>query len=156
MMIAVLAIQALARMFLFLRVILNISLYKRPKGEEECARIQSSAFIPLLYLWFWFSCGILLTKYCPDPILFESHMKHGRGCQCECSLYLVLFCGYKLIAAIALFFAKIAIHRQKKAHKTIFFFCVFAVTLPTKLTAIYWHYKRIRNESKIYKPGRWQ
>ena len=61
--------------------------------------------------------GILLTKYCPDPILFESH-EAWEAASVNAHYIWYYFAGIGLIAAIALLiFAKItqSIDKKKKA-----------------------------------------
>lgn len=93
MMVAGIVVQALAECFISPRYLEYFSL-QAPKGEEGMYLGFSHLHSFLSSIFGFGLAGILLTKYCPDPALFETRAGMG-GRQCECALYLVLFRCYR-------------------------------------------------------------
>ena len=116
MMIAGIVIQALAECFISPRYLEYFSL-QAPKGEEGMYLGFSHLHSFLSSIFGFGLAGILLTKYCPDPILFESH-EAWEAASVNAHYIWYYFAGIGLIAAIALLiFAKItqSIDKKKKA-----------------------------------------
>ena len=115
MMVAGIVIQALAECFISPRYLEYFSL-QAPKGEEGMYLGFShlDSFLSSI-LGFGLS-GILLTKYCPDPMLFESH-EAWQAASVHAHYIWYYFAGIGLIAALALLiFAKVteSIDKKKK------------------------------------------
>ena len=115
MMVAGIVIQALAECFISPRYLEYFSL-QAPKGEEGMYLGFShlDSFLSSI-LGFGLS-GILLTKYCPDPMLFESH-EAWQAASFHAHYIWYYFAGIGLIAALALLiFAKVteSIDKKKK------------------------------------------
>ena len=116
MMIVGIVIQALAECFISPRYLEYFSL-QAPKGEEGMYLGFSHLHSFLSSIFGFGLAGILLTRYCPDPILFESH-EAWEAASVNAHYIWYYFAGIGLIAAIALLiFAKItqSIDKKKKA-----------------------------------------
>ena len=112
MMVAGIVVQALAECFISPRYLEYFSL-QAPKGEE-------GMYLGFLSSIFGFGlAGILLTKYCPDPALFETRAA-WEAASANAHYIWYYFAAIGLIAAIALLlFAKIteSIDKKKKSSR---------------------------------------
>lgn len=118
MMILGIVIQALAECFISPRYLEYFSL-QAPKGEEGMylGFSHMDSFLSSV-LGFGLS-GILLTKYCPDPALFESH-EAWLEASAHAHYIWFYFAGIGLIAALSLLiFAKVTASIDKKKKKYI-------------------------------------
>ena len=116
MMIAGIVIQALAECFISPRYLEYFSL-QAPKGEEGMYLGFSHLHSFLSSIFGFGLAGVLLTKYCPDPVLFESR-EAWEAASVNAHYIWYYFAGIGLVAAIALLiFAKItqSIDKKKKA-----------------------------------------
>lgn len=117
MMIAGIVVQALAECFISPRYLEYFSL-QAPKGEEGMYLGFSHLHSFLSSILGFGLAGILLTKYCPDPALFESRAA-WEAASANAHYIWYYFAAIGLVAAIALFlFAKITdfIDKKKKAN----------------------------------------
>lgn len=117
MMIAGIVVQALAECFISPRYLEYFSL-QAPKGEEGMYLGFSHLHSFLSSILGFGLAGILLTKYCPDPALFESRAV-WEAASANAHYIWYYFAAIGLLAAIALFlFAKITdfIDKKKKAN----------------------------------------
>lgn len=115
MMILGIVIQALAECFISPRYLEYFSL-QAPKGEEGLYLGFSHLHSFLSSIFGFGLAGILLTKYCPDPILFNSR-EAWEAASVHAHYIWYYFAGIGLIAAFALLaFAKIteSIDKKKK------------------------------------------
>lgn len=115
MMILGIVIQALAECFISPRYLEYFSL-QAPKGEEGLYLGFSHLHSFLSSIFGFGLAGILLTKYCPDPILFNSR-EAWEATSVHAHYIWYYFAGIGLIAAFALLaFAKIteSIDKKKK------------------------------------------
>ena len=113
MLIAGIVIQALAECFISPRYFEYFSL-QAPKGEEGMYMGFSNLHSFLSSIFGFGIAGVLLTKYCPDPVLFESH-EAWEAASANAHYILYYFAAIGLIAAIALLiFSKITKTLDKK------------------------------------------
>ena len=118
MMVAGIIVQALAECFISPRYLEYFSL-QAPKGEEGMYLGFSHLHSFLSSIFGFGLAGILLTKYCPDPTLFETHAAWEAACVNAHYIW-YYFAAIGLIAAIAvLLFAKIteSIDKKKKSSR---------------------------------------
>ena len=116
MMILGIVVQALAECFISPRYLEYFSL-QAPKGEEGLYLGFSHLHSFLSSIFGFGIAGILLTKYCPDPVLFESH-EAWQAASANAHYIWYYFAAIGLIAAFALLlFAKItqSIDKKKQA-----------------------------------------
>ncbi|WP_291528959.1 peptide MFS transporter [Bacteroides sp. UBA939] len=116
MMIAGIVIQALAECFISPRYLEYFSL-QAPKGEEGMYLGFSHLHSFLSSIFGFASAGLLLTKYCPDPALFDSR-EAWEAASVNAHYIWYYFAAIGLISAFALLvFAKITgfIDKKKKA-----------------------------------------
>ena len=113
MMIAGIVIQALAECFISPRYLEYFSLHA-PKGEEGMYLGFSHMHSFLSSIFGFGIAGVLLTKYCPDPILFESHAA-WEAASANAHYIWYYFAGIGLVAAVALLiFSKVTQIIDKK------------------------------------------
>ncbi len=113
MLIAGIVIQALAECFISPRYFEYFSL-QAPKGEEGMYMGFSNLHSFLSSIFGFGLAGVLLTKYCPDPLLFESH-EAWELASANAHYIWYYFAAIGLIAAIALLiFSKITQSIDKK------------------------------------------
>lgn len=113
MMIAGIVIQALAECFISPRYLEYFSL-QAPKGEEGMYLGFSHLHSFLSSIFGFGLAGILLTKYCPDPNLFETHAE-WQAASANAHYIWYYFAAIGLVAAIALLiFAKVTQVMDKK------------------------------------------
>lgn len=106
MMIAGIVVQALAECFISPRYLEYFSL-QAPKGEEGMYLGFSHLHSFLSSIFGFGLAGILLTKYCPDPALFETRAA-WEAASANAHYIWYYFAAIGLIAAVALLlFAKI-------------------------------------------------
>ena len=118
MMVAGIIVQALAECFISSRYLEYFSL-QAPKGEEGMYLGFSHLHSFLSSIFGFGLAGILLTKYCPDPTLFETHAA-WEAASVNAHYIWYYFAAIGLIAAIALLlFAKIteSIDKKKKSSR---------------------------------------
>ena len=118
MMVAGIIVQALAECFISPRYLEYFSL-QAPKGEEGMYLGFSHLHSFLSSIFGFGLAGILLTKYCPDPTLFETHAA-WEAASVNAHYIWYYFAAIGLIAAIALLlFAKIteSIAKKKKSSR---------------------------------------
>ena len=116
MMIAGIVIQALAECFISPRYLEYFSL-QAPKGEEGMYLGFSHLHSFLSSIFGFGIAGVLLTKYCPDPVLFETR-EAWEAASTNAHYIWYYFAAIGLISALALLvFAKItqSIDKKKKA-----------------------------------------
>jgi dipeptide/tripeptide permease len=116
MMILGIVVQALAECFISPRYLEYFSL-QAPKGEEGLYLGFSHLHSFLSSIFGFGIAGILLTKYCPDPVLFESH-EAWQAASANAHYIWYYFAAIGLVAAFALLlFAKItqSIDKKKQA-----------------------------------------
>jgi hypothetical protein len=116
MMILGIVVQALAECFISPRYLEYFSL-QAPKGEEGLYLGFSHLHSFLSSIFGFGIAGILLTKYCPDPVLFESH-EAWQAARANAHYIWYYFAAIGLVAAFALLlFAKItqSIDKKKQA-----------------------------------------
>ncbi|MBQ8672604.1 MAG: MFS transporter [Bacteroides sp.] len=113
MLILGIVVQALAECFISPRYLEYFSL-QAPKGEEGLY-LGFSHLDSFLSSVFGFGiAGLLLTKYCPDPALFESR-EAWQAASAHAHYIWYYFAGIGLVAAIALLvFAKMTARLDKK------------------------------------------
>lgn len=113
MMIAGIVIQALAECFISPRYLEYFSL-QAPKGEEGLYLGFSHLHSFLSSIFGFGLAGVLLTKYCPDPILFESR-EAWEAASVNAHYIWYYFAAIGLIAALSLLvFSKITQSIDKK------------------------------------------
>ena len=113
MMIAGIVVQALAECFISPRYLEYFSL-QAPKGEEGMYLGFSHLHSFLSSIFGFGLAGILLTKYCPDPALFETWAA-WEAASANAHYIWYYFAAIGLIAAVALLlFAKITESIDKK------------------------------------------
>ena len=113
MLIAGIVIQALAECFISPRYFEYFSL-QAPKGEEGMYMGCSNLHSFLSSIFGFGIAGVLLTKYCPDPVLFESH-EAWELASANAHYIWYYFAAIGLVAAIALLiFSKITKALDKK------------------------------------------
>ncbi|WP_321480199.1 peptide MFS transporter [uncultured Bacteroides sp.] len=113
MMVLGIVVQALAECFISPRYLEYFSL-QAPKGEEGMYLGFSHLHSFLSSILGFGLAGILLTKYCPDPMLFDNHAAWLAASQHAHYIW-YYFAGIGLIASIALLvFAKITQRIDKK------------------------------------------
>lgn len=118
MMIAGIVIQALAECFISPRYLEYFSL-QAPKGEEGLYLGFSHLHSFLSSIFGFGIAGVLLTKYCPDPVLFDSR-EAWEAASSNAHYIWYYFAAIGLISAIALLaFAKIteSMDKKKKAEE---------------------------------------
>ena len=118
MMVAGIIVQALAECFISPRYLEYFSL-QAPKGEEGMYLGFSHLHSFLSSIFGFGLAGILLTKYCPDPTLFETHAA-WEAASVNAHYIWYYFAAIGLIVAIALLlFAKIteSIDKKKKSSR---------------------------------------
>ena len=118
MMVAGIIVQALAECFISPRYLEYFSL-QAPKGEEGMYLGFSHLHSFLSSIFGFGLAGILLTKYCPDPTVFETHAA-WEAASVNAHYIWYYFAAIGLIAAIALLlFAKIteSIDKKKKSSR---------------------------------------
>lgn len=116
MMILGIVVQALAECFISPRYLEYFSL-QAPKGEEGMYLGFSHLHSFLSSIFGFGLAGVLLTEYCPDPALFETH-EAWEAASVHAHYIWYYFAAIGLIAAVALFiFAKTTefIDKKKKA-----------------------------------------
>lgn len=109
-------VQALAECFISPRYLEYFSL-QAPKGEEGMYLGFSHLHSFLSSIFGFGIAGVLLTKYCPDPVLFETR-EAWEAASVNAHYIWYYFAVIGLVAAIALFvFAKTTefIDKKKKA-----------------------------------------
>ena len=117
MMIAGIVVQGLAECFISPRYLEYFSL-QAPKGEEGMYLGFSHLHSFLSSIFGFGLAGVLLTKYCPDPTLFESR-EAWEVASVNAHYIWYYFAAISLVAAIALLiFAKITdfIDKKKKTN----------------------------------------
>ena len=113
MMILGIVVQALAECFISPRYLEYFSL-QAPKGEEGMYLGFSHLHSFLSSIFGFGLAGILLTKYCPDPALFETR-EAWMAASANTHYIWYYFAGIGLVAAFALLaFAKITNKMDKK------------------------------------------
>lgn len=115
MMIAGIVVQGLAECFISPRYLEYFSL-QAPKGEEGLYLGFSHLHSFLSSIFGFGLAGYLLTKYCPDPILFDSH-EAWQAASTNAHYIWFYFAAIGIVAAIALvIFGKItqAIDKKKE------------------------------------------
>ncbi|MGE4308727.1 MFS transporter [Bacteroides sp.] len=113
MMILGIVVQALAECFISPRYLEYFSL-QAPKGEEGMYLGFSHLHSFLSSIFGFGLAGILLTKYCPDPALFDSR-EAWMAASANAHYIWYYFAGIGLVAAFALLaFAKITNKMDKK------------------------------------------
>ena len=113
MMILGIVVQALAECFISPRYLEYFSL-QAPKGEEGMYLGFSHLHSFLSSIFGFGLAGILLTKYCPDPALFETR-EAWMAASANAHYIWYYFAGIGLVAAFALLaFAKITNKKDKK------------------------------------------
>lgn len=113
MMILGIVVQALAECFISPRYLEYFSL-QAPKGEEGMYLGFSHLHSFLSSIFGFGLAGILLTKYCPDPALFETR-EAWMAASANAHYIWYYFAGIGLVAAFALLaFAKITNKMDKK------------------------------------------
>ncbi len=113
MMILGIVVQALAECFISPRYLEYFSL-QAPKGEEGMYLGFSHLHSFLSSIFGFGLAGILLTKYCPDPVLFDTR-EAWQAASAHAHYIWYYFAAIGLIAAIALLiFAKITRSIDKK------------------------------------------
>ena len=113
MMILGIVVQALAECFISPRYLEYFSL-QAPKGEEGMYLGFSHLHSFLSSIFGFGLAGILLTKYCPDPALFDSR-EAWMAASANAHYIWYYFAGIGLVAAFALMaFAKITNKMDKK------------------------------------------
>lgn len=113
MMILGIVVQALAECFISPRYLEYFSL-QAPKGEEGMYLGFSHLHSFLSSIFGFGLAGILLTKYCPDPALFDSR-EAWMAASAHAHYIWYYFAGIGLVAAFALLaFAKITNKMDKK------------------------------------------
>ena len=113
MLVAGIVIQALAECFISPRYFEYFSL-QAPKGEEGMYMGFSNLHSFLSSIFGFGLAGVLLTKYCPDPLLFESH-EAWEAASANAHYIWYYFAAIGLIAAVALLiFSKITKAIDKK------------------------------------------
>lgn len=113
MMIAGIVVQGLAECFISPRYLEYFSL-QAPKGEEGLYLGFSHLHSFLSSIFGFGLAGYLLTKYCPDPILFESH-EAWQAASTHAHYIWFYFAGVGVVAAIALvIFGKVTRVLDKK------------------------------------------
>ncbi len=113
MLILGIVVQALAECFISPRYLEYFSL-QAPKGEEGMYLGFSHLHSFLSSIFGFGLAGILLTKYCPDPALFDTH-EAWEAASTHAHYIWYYFSAIGLIAAIALLaFAKITRRMDKK------------------------------------------
>ncbi|MCD8165094.1 MAG: MFS transporter [Bacteroides sp.] len=113
MMIIGIVFQALAECFISPRYLEYFSL-QAPKGEEGLYLGFSHLHSFLSSIFGFGIAGVLLTKYCPDPLLYASHAE-WQAASAHAHYIWFYFAGIGLIAAIALYiFAKVTRSIDKK------------------------------------------
>lgn len=116
MMIAGIVVQALAECFISPRYMEYFSL-QAPKGEEGMYLGFSHLHSFLSSIFGFGLAGVLLTKYCPDPTLFESR-EAWEAASVHAHYIWYYFAAIGLIAAIALLvFGKVTTTIDKKKQK---------------------------------------
>ena len=118
MMVAGIVVQALAECFISPRYLEYFSL-QAPKGEEGMYLGFSHLHSFLSSIFGFGLAGILLTKYCPDPALFETR-EAWEAASGNAHYIWYYFAAIGLIAAVALLlFAKIteSIDKKKEASR---------------------------------------
>ena len=116
MMVFGIVVQALAECFISPRYLEYFSL-QAPKGEEGMYLGFSHLHSFLSSIFGFGIAGVLLTKYCPDPVLFETR-EAWEAASVNAHYIWYYFAVIGLVAAIALFvFAKTTefIDKKKKA-----------------------------------------
>ena len=116
MMVLGIVVQALAECFISPRYLEYFSL-QAPKGEEGMYLGFSHLHSFLSSIFGFGIAGVLLTKYCPDPVLFETR-EAWEAASVNAHYIWYYFAAIGLVAAIALFvFAKTTefIDKKKKA-----------------------------------------
>lgn len=116
MMVLGIVVQALAECFISPRHLEYFSL-QAPKGEEGMYLGFSHLHSFLSSIFGFGIAGVLLTKYCPDPVLFETR-EAWEAASVNAHYIWYYFAAIGLVAAIALFvFAKTTefIDKKKKA-----------------------------------------
>ncbi|WP_455591665.1 peptide MFS transporter [Bacteroides sp.] len=117
MMIAGIVVQGLAECFISPRYLEYFSL-QAPKGEEGMYLGFSHLHSFLSSIFGFGLAGVLLTKYCPDPSLFETRQA-WEAASADAHYIWYYFAAIGVIAAIALlFFSKIteSIDKKKKTN----------------------------------------
>lgn len=113
MMILGIVVQALAECFISPRYLEYFSL-QAPKGEEGMYLGFSHLHSFLSSIFGFGLAGILLTKYCPDPLLFDSH-EAWAAASVNAHYIWYYFAAIGLIAAFALLiFAKVTRSTESK------------------------------------------
>ena len=118
MMIVGIVIQALAECFISPRYLEYFSL-QAPKGEEGMYLGFSHLHSFLSSIFGFGIAGVLLTKYCPDPVLFETR-EAWEAASANAHYIWYYFAAIGLISALALLvFAKITASIDKKKKGTV-------------------------------------
>lgn len=118
MLIAGIVIQALAECFISPRYLEYFSL-QAPKGEEGMYLGFSHLHSFLSSIFGFGIAGVLLTKYCPDPVLFETR-ETWEVASANAHYIWYYFAAIGLISALALLvFAKITASIDKKKKGTV-------------------------------------
>lgn len=113
MMIIGIVFQALAECFISPRYLEYFSL-QAPKGEEGLYLGFSHLYSFLSSIFGFGIAGVLLTKYCLDPLLYTSH-EQWQAASAHAHYIWFYFAGIGLIAALALYiFAKVTRSIDKK------------------------------------------
>ena len=116
MLILGIVVQGLAECFISPRYLEYFSL-QAPKGEEGLYLGFSNLDSFLSSIFGFAFAGILLTKYCPDPALFETH-EAWEAASTHAHYIWFYFAAIGLIAAMALLlFALITTHIDKRKAK---------------------------------------
>ena len=116
MMILGIVVQALAECFISPRYLEYFSL-QAPKGEEGMYLGFSHLDSFLSSIFGFGLAGVLLTKYCPDPALFETR-EAWEAASVHAHYIWYYFAAIGVIAAVALLvFAKITEYIDKKKQK---------------------------------------
>ena len=129
MMVAGIIVQALAECFISPRYLEYFSL-QAPKGEEGMYLGFSHLHSFLSSIFGFGLAGILLTKYCPDPTLFEMHAA-WEAASANAHYIWYYFAAIGLIAAIALLLFNPSTKRRNLLDKYLLF-CVYLPSLCCK------------------------
>ncbi len=100
MMVVGIVFQAIAETFISPRFLEYFS-FQAPKGEEGLYLGFSHLHSFFSYIFGFIISGVLLTKFCPDPNLFDSHTAWQEAAQHAHYIWYV-FAGIGLVAALSL------------------------------------------------------
>lgn len=129
MMVFGIVVQALAECFISPRYLEYFSL-QAPKGEEGMYLGFSHLHSFLSSIFGFGIAGVLLTKYCPDPVLFETR-EAWEAASVNAHYIWYYFAVIGLVAAIALFVLPKLPNSSTKEEGIRFIYCILFVYLPS-------------------------